>query len=212
MKARIHKIEARTLVDGPGERTAVFFQGCPLGCAGCQNKHIWPFDGGTQVEVKDLAETLVNLNSQYTISGGEPFAQPAALAELVWRLRWTGDYDLLSNRHIIVFTGYTWEELMNPSHPAYPYLKTIYENIDVLVDGRFVRELDDPYITYRGSRNQRVIDVFETLSTGEICTLDWDNEIVLDVDGSLLMPVGFAQDFEEVGQVESNRKCGQTRF
>jgi len=213
--AFVHKIEARSMVDGPGERTVVFFQGCPLACPGCQNKHLWPENTGEVMDVADLSSTLLSLSNsgQFTISGGEPFAQPKALVELVWRLYWTGQDNMYDHepRHIIVYSGYTWEELNDPSHPAYPYFRQIVNWIDVLVDGRFVKELDDPFITYRGSRNQRPIDVFETLMCGDIVEQIWDNEIQISDVGVLVLPAGLAKEFADVGTTQKSRMCGQTK-
>lgn len=206
---RIHKIIPRSIVDGPGTRTVVFFQGCTLACPGCQNFRLWEKDGGYKTRVVDLAETLMNLagkDGNITISGGEAFQQPAALAELVYELRKHGA------GHILVYTGYTWEELHQPLHPARFWLEVILERINILVDGRFIKAQDDPYIIWRGSRNQRPIDVGRSMAVGEVMTLDWDlPEITIDESGNLVMPVGLAGDFSEIGAVKTAPMCGQTR-
>lgn len=208
MNIQVYSLNHKSYVDGPGERAVVFFQGCTLACKGCQSKHLWNKTGGQTFKVSQIAHALAyhaREHKNVTISGGEAFQQPEALAELVTRLRELGV------EHIIVYSGYTWEELFDQKHPAFPWLKTILENIDVLVDGRFVRELDDTTITYRGSRNQRPIDVQESLVAGEPVILDWDNEIVLSSDGDLILPAGFANLFEEIGAVDSSRRCGQSK-
>ena len=205
--ARIAKIEARSYTDGPGgPRTVVFFQGCENRCPGCQNQHLWNPDGGREVEIKDLAESMILLNDRFTLSGGDPFLQPEALSELVLRLRSSGEHS-----HIIVYSGFRWDELTDPSHPAYPWINQIFENIDVLVDGRFIQELDNPFICYMGSRNQRAIDVFETLLCGEIITLDWQNELILTEQGELILPAGYAPIFLGMGEVANSRMCGETQ-
>jgi len=208
MKIRIHRIIHQSRVDGPGVRSVVFLQGCTLACKGCQNRHIWPANAGRETTAADLAQTLTLLAVAYsnvTISGGEPFQQPAALAALVTELRARGI------QHIIVYSGYTWKELHAASHPARPYLSQILQNIDVLVDGRFVARLDDPLITYRGSRNQRPIDVAESLTVDEVVVLDWDNpEIIIDQHGDMLLPIGLESVFSSMGTVESSRMCGET--
>ncbi len=92
------------------------------------------------------------------------------------------------------------------------FVNSIFSNIDVLVDGQFVREQDDPYISYRGSRNQRPIDVQASLASKEIVMLDWDSpEIVIDLSGNAFMPIGLVNEFEELGSSDITRRCGQTK-
>lgn len=200
---RISHIEATSLVDGPGERTVLFMQGCPIECPGCQNKHLWPAADGKIENEMDVADTLSSLAryGNVTISGGEPFSQPLALKKVVKRLR-----DLNIN-HIIVYTGFIYEDLMKN-----PLNREIISSLDVLVDGPFIREHDDAFLTYRGSRNQRPINIPLSLLTGHVITLDWDSlEVVISADGNLLIPVGLTPEFAELGKVENTRRCGQTR-
>ena len=205
---QINNIIKESYVDGPGRRTVLFMQGCPLACPGCQSKHTWSPDGKNSRTVAELAHILTELSTEHgnvTISGGEAFFQPTALAELVYRLK-----NSPSVKHILLYTGYTWEQLFDPCHPAYPYLKLILSCIDVLVDGPFIRSEDDPTVTYRGSRNQRPIDVQETFLAGEVVVLDWDNEVIVTETGEIYLPVGFASEFEAIGAVEKTRRCGQS--
>lgn len=210
MKVRINKVVAESYVDGPGKRSVVFFQGCPLACPGCQNKALWDKGGGQSVDVESLAAELGALagrGGNVTISGGEPTLQPGALATLVTLLK--GRYGV---GHIIVYTGFRFEQLLDISHPLYVWLYSVLQAVDVIVDGPFIREYDDPMITYRGSRNQRPIDVQATRAAGKVVTLDWDSpEIVLTATGDLLLPVGLAPEFVELGQVKKTRMCGQTK-
>jgi anaerobic ribonucleoside-triphosphate reductase activating protein len=205
---RINKIVQESYVDGPGRRTVVFFQGCNIGCAGCQNKALWPAEGGEAYDEIELAKKLAYLAQEHgnmTVTGGEPFNQVASLAKLVWHLKKEGVKD------IIVYTGYTWETIMSPMTGVFPWVKTILENVDTVVDGPFVQSLDDPFITYRGSRNQRPIDVEASLAEDCVVTLDWDApEIVITVGGDALMPVGLAADLRGLGELKSTRMCGQT--
>lgn len=209
MKIQISKIIPSSRVDGPGVRTALFLQGCSLACPGCQSRHLWDSAGGRAEPAQDVALTLATLSfvhGNVTISGGEPFQQPAALSELVCALR------VLGVRHILVYTGYTWEELLNPAHGAYPYLRDILENIDVLVDGRFVAKLDDPLISWRGSRNQRPIDVAESLAEGRVITLDWEApRLTIQPDGSVVLPQGLEKVFASLGESRPSRMCGESR-
>jgi anaerobic ribonucleoside-triphosphate reductase activating protein len=206
MFVSVNSIKARSLVDGPGQRSVVFFQGCTIHCPGCQNKKLWPEAGGRILPVSELAATLSFLapDGQVTISGGEPFNQPRALAYLVVTLR------NLGVQHIQVYSGYTWEQLTNPINPAYLWVREILSRIDILVDGPFVVAQDDPFLGLRGSRNQRPIDVPKTLETGRVVVLDWDSpEIVIDTNGDLVLPVGLAKDFADMGGVAPSRMCGQ---
>lgn len=199
---RIHHIQARSFVDGPGERTVLFMQGCPIECPGCQNQHLWAPLAGRLENTSEVAEILSGLalgHGNITISGGEPFAQPMSLLRLIQRLR---EYPHVKN--ILVYSGYLWEDLLK----QYPEALSL---IDILVDGPFLRSEDDTLITYRGSRNQRPIDVRASLRTGQVVTLDWDSpEIIIPADGNTLLPIGLVREFQEIGTVESTRRCGQT--
>jgi anaerobic ribonucleoside-triphosphate reductase activating protein len=203
---RISHIQTKSFVDGPGERTVLFMQGCPIECPGCQNKHLWPAAGGRMEDENSVAWSLAALAEKHgniTISGGEPFSQPLALSKLVKRLR---EYQAV--KHIIVYTGFYWEILSQSIHITNDSL----QHIDVLVDGPFIHQQDDPLIIYRGSRNQRPIDVKRTLSLGGIVTLDWDNpEIIISAEGSALLPVGLAAEFSGLGTANTTRRCGETR-
>lgn len=204
---KINKIVEKSYVDGPGQRTVVFFQGCPIHCKGCQNQALWSFEGGISYDEEQLAKKLAHVatTGKITISGGEPFAQPASLAKLVYYLKKEGVQD------IIVYSGYTWETIINPVSPAFLWVISILENVDVLVDGQFDAKQDDPFITYRGSRNQRPIDVHATLETGSVVILDWDEpEVVITQDGIAVLPAGLAPVFAEIGHVDKSRMCGQT--
>ena len=202
--ARIHKIVPRSYVDGPGCRSVVFFQGCTLACPGCQNRHIWPSEGGQSVDTDDLAETLALLAGEseaVTISGGEPWQQPEALFSLVLELYQRGIDD------IVLYTGYTWEEIQDyfPARFCLLYIKT-------LVDGRFIQPLDDPMIAWRGSRNQRPIDVQASLIAGHPVILDWDSpQVVVTPAGNILLPAGLAEAFSTIGAPAPTRMRGQTR-
>jgi anaerobic ribonucleoside-triphosphate reductase activating protein len=207
LKVQINNLLKESYVDGPGRRSVAYLQGCPIHCVGCQSTHTWSVSGGVTRTIAEVAEELAGYAAEHgnvTISGGDPFFQSQALAELVYRLR------LLGVKSILVYTGYTWEQLFDLCHPAYPYLKTILENVDILVDGPFIKAVDDDRITYRGSRNQRVIDVQESIIAQEPVELDWNNELIITDTGDILLPVGFASEFQEIGSVERSRRCGQS--
>ena len=149
-----------SIVDGPGIRTAYFCQGCPHHCEGCHNPETWDFAGGTAVDTSELADIARRnpLCHGVTFSGGEPFAQPEGFAELADMLKADG-YEIAS------YTGYTFEHLRDSGTPAQ---KELLRRLDVLIDGPFVlaqRSLD---LVFRGSANQRIIDVPRSLASGEI--------------------------------------------
>jgi anaerobic ribonucleoside-triphosphate reductase activating protein len=201
---RISSIKTTSHVDGPGKRTVLFVQGCPIECPGCQNKALWPSFGGHMENENDVAQSLADLavsHGNITISGGDPFAQRLALSKLVKRLR-----EFKTVKHIIVYTGYLYEDLIQN-----PLCREILKHVDVLVDGPFIRSQDDLLLTYRGSRNQRPINIPTSLSAGRIVTLDWDSpEIIISTDGNALMPVGLIPQFSGLGNVQPTRRCGET--
>ena len=201
------KIVENSRVDGPGLRTAVFLQGCTIRCKGCQNRDLWDRTGGKEVDPTYLAYLLykASANGNITISGGEPFDQWAnELFELVY---WIKSYR--RSTHIIVYSGHTFEELLQWAKVD-TFIGNVLQRIDVLVDGPFMVAKDDPLLIYRGSRNQRPVDVPESLRTGKTIVLDWDNpEIVLTPDGMALMPEGLAPEFAELGNAEATRRCGE---
>lgn len=159
---RIAGVIDESIVDGPGIRFVIFTQGCPHGCPGCHNPQTHDFEGGQEVKISELlsivqADPLV---AGITLSGGEPFCQPKPLAELVRVLRQGG-------KHIMAYTGYTWEQLLQMDDPD---VHALLEQCDVLVDGQFIQEQRDLTLRFRGSRNQRLIDVPASLRAGCVVT------------------------------------------
>ena len=153
-------IAGDSIVDGPGIRTAFFSQGCPHHCEGCHNPETWDFDGGTPMDTETLADIARSnpLGRGVTFSGGEPFAQAEGFAELAELLKADG-YEIAS------YTGYIFEHLRDHGTDAQKRLLSL---LDVLVDGPFVlaeRSLD---LAFRGSRNQRLIDVPKSLAAGDV--------------------------------------------
>lgn len=154
-----------SIVDGPGLRYVVFTQGCPLRCPGCHNPSTRPFDGGAQVLVAELiAEMEANpLLSGLTLSGGEPTMQPAACARLARAARARG-------LNIWCYSGFRMERLLRRCERE-PELADLLGHIDVLVDGPYLHTQRTLTLPWRGSRNQRLIDVTATLSSGRI--VEW---------------------------------------
>lgn len=209
MLINLSHIQESSYVDGPGERVTIFLQGCPIHCPGCQNTALWPTEGGRLVDTADLAKHVAWLAQRHgnvTISGGEPFAQPQALAYLIRDLREAGV------KHILVYTGYKIDDLVNPLNGHYLMMREILTRIDILVDGPFIASQDHDFINWRGSRNQRPIDVQASLRAGRLVLLDWDRpQITVSADGSfLVMPVGLAGKLAGVGQPQETRRCGET--
>jgi len=200
---RIHKIVSTSYVDGPGQRTVLFVQGCSIHCQGCQNSHLWPADGGREWPVEFIAAQLLATGLPITITGGEPFDQAQELARLLALIAHEG-------RHVVIYSGYTFERLVIHKAETCPAIEQALQLADVLVDGKYYPRLDNPYMQYRGSANQRVIDLPATY-TGQrgIVTLDWDTpEIILTADGALLGAAPIVAEFATLGAETSTRRCG----
>ena len=150
-------IVSDSIVDGPGIRTTIFSQGCPHHCPGCHNPETWAFGCGTDVSVETIVDIVKSnpLCKGVTFSGGEPFSQAAAFAKLAVLLKAEG-YDVAS------YSGYTFEELLEGSEAQQQLLSVI----DILIDGRFLLEQKSLEIAFRGSRNQRILDVKKSLAEG----------------------------------------------
>ena len=146
-----------SIVDGPGIRTTIFCQGCPHHCPGCHNPETWDFGCGTDVPVEDLVDVVRSnpLCRGVTFSGGEPFAQAAGFAKLAQLLKERG-YEVAS------YSGYTFEELLNGSEDQ----KDLLASIDILIDGPFLLAQKSLEVPFRGSRNQRILDVKKSLAVG----------------------------------------------
>lgn len=144
-----------SIVDGPGIRTTIFCQGCPHHCPGCHNPETWDFGCGTDVPVEDLVDVVRSnpLCRGVTFSGGEPFAQAAGFAKLARLLKERG-YEVAS------YSGYTFEELLNGSEDQ----KDLLASIDILIDGPFLLAQKSLEVPFRGSRNQRILDVKKSLA------------------------------------------------
>lgn len=208
MSIRISHVTSGSYVDGPGCRSVVFFKGCSLACSGCQNTQLWAAAGGQLLDPEIIASMLMHGNPAglVTISGGEPFQQVQGLARLVRSLRSAGA------RHILVYSGYTWEQINSGVSGSWLWVQEVLDRIDVLVDGPFVRSADHNLINWRGSANQRVIDVARSDRAGSPSLLDWSQpRIVISADGSIFAPIGMAPALAAAGSVEPTRRCGQTK-
>ena len=151
-------IVSDSIVDGPGIRTAIFSQGCPHHCPGCHNPETWEFGCGTKMEVERILEIVKSnpLCKGVTFSGGEPFAQAKGFAKLAKLLKAAG-YEVAS------YSGYTFEQLLTGT----PAQKALLESIDVLIDGPFLLAEKTLSAIFRGSKNQRILDVAKSLAEGK---------------------------------------------
>ncbi len=161
VKVRIAGIINESIVDGPGIRMVVFAQGCKHRCKGCHNPHTHSFDGG---ELKDIDEILSGIKKNslldgITLSGGDPFEQPAEFAELAAEVKKAG-------LNVITYTGYTYEQLMELS-AGNDGIKKLLDNTDLLIDGPFVMEQRNLLLKFKGSENQRIIDLNLTRRSDE---------------------------------------------
>jgi anaerobic ribonucleoside-triphosphate reductase activating protein len=169
-KIRLAGIAGDSIVDGPGIRMTLFAQGCPHHCKGCHNPETWEFDGGTWWSTEDLIKVISEnpLARGVTFSGGEPFSQAEGFAELAEKLKENG-YEVAS------YSGFTFEELLNGTREQ----RRLLETLDVLIDGPYLESERSLSLAYRGSRNQRIIAVPESLQSGKVVEISsgrWQGE------------------------------------
>ncbi len=156
MEIRVSGLVNDSIVDGPGLRFSVFTQGCSHGCEGCHNPESHDFDGGT-IRHTDEVIALMKKNpllDGVTLTGGEPFCQWEPCLEIA-----KGAHAMGLN--VWAYSGYLYEELLELA-PA------LLNEVDVLVDGKFILEERSLELKYKGSRNQRLIDIKKTRETGEL--------------------------------------------
>lgn len=158
MNIRIAGLVNDSIVDGPGFRFTVFTQGCPHACPGCHNPQTHDFTAGKDADTEDILAKIKNnpLLDGITLSGGEPFCQSAACAEIARKARALG-------LNVWSYSGYTYEELVSGKEEWMELLR----ELDVLVDGRFELEKRTLESRFRGSWNQRLIDVQASLAQGK---------------------------------------------
>lgn len=155
--------------NGDGVRTSLFVSGCNHHCKGCFNEVAWDFDYGKEFSYNTLKEILDSLKPDYiaglSILGGEPldYKNINAVSTIVEVVRKS-----FPNKSIWVYTGYTYEELLERNNL---FTSLILNKIDVLVDGKFIEELKDISLKFRGSSNQRIIDMNKTRKLGKIALL-----------------------------------------
>lgn len=147
-----------TTVDGPGFRTAIYAAGCPNACVGCHNPQSWDIANGHTMSTQEILDiVLADPFADVTFTGGDPMFQPEGFAELAKAIK------VCSNKNIWCYTGYTFENIIRNERQ-----RALLQFVDVLVDGPFVQSLRDESLLFRGSSNQRLIDVRRSLEKGEV--------------------------------------------
>ncbi|QIK69335.1 anaerobic ribonucleoside-triphosphate reductase activating protein [Erysipelothrix sp. HDW6C] len=159
MKIRLSSFISDSIVDGEGIRTVIFTQGCPHNCPGCHNQKSIPFEGGTEIGVDEVIEKVLDADlKKVTFSGGEPFVQAEALYHIAKALKEQG-YNLWS------YTGFKYEALIRHHDP---YVQKLLGLLDIVIDGRFMIRKKSMSALFRGSSNQRIIDVPASLASGNV--------------------------------------------
>ena len=161
-RLRIAGIEPESFVDGPGLRMTIFTQGCHHNCPGCQNPQTHDFNGGHFIDIDEILEMIEEnpLLDGITFSGGDPMDQAAALIPLAREIKERG-------LNLVIFTGYTYERLMDLA-PERPDMFELLTFADILIDGPFIMAKKSLEIKFRGSTNQRIIDVQQSLVEGHV--------------------------------------------
>lgn len=159
-------IDTYDINNGKGFGITLFVQGCPHHCEGCHNPQTWDFDGGRSLDL-NVIDNIIKIAEddnivRLTISGGEPFANMVPCTIAACRFK-----SLYPNKTIWVYSGYTYEEIM-----SIPNATDLLDWCDVLVDGPYIQEKRDLSLPFRGSSNQRIIDLNETRQANKVVLLD----------------------------------------
>lgn len=149
---RILDIKYGTSVDGIGLRTSLYCAGCENHCAGCHNPQSWDENAGEAIEIEELFRLIVDADMNVTFTGGDPMFHPEGFIQLAHMIKEQTD------KTIWCYTGYRFEDLL-----VHPLRRKLVELCDVIVDGRYIEAERDLSLHFRGSRNQRIIDVPNSL-------------------------------------------------
>ena len=153
---RILDIKYGTSVDGIGLRTSLYCAGCEHHCMGCHNPQSWNENGGEEIAVEALFDTIVDADMNVTFTGGDPMLHPEGFIKLARMIKEH------TNKTIWCYTGYRFEDLLK-----HPLRRELVELCDVIVDGPYIEAERDLSLHFRGSRNQRIIDVAKS-KQGEV--------------------------------------------
>lgn len=164
---RLAGIAYESLVNGPGLRRVFFSQGCRHKCKGCFNPDTHDFNGGEERDMDELIEDTIDnpMLKGVTFSGGDPLERAKEFTYMAKNFK-------EHNLNIWCYTGYAYEYIIKHFNEK-PEWKELLKYIDVLIDGRFEIDKKDETLKFRGSSNQRIIDVQESLNTGKVITLDY---------------------------------------
>lgn len=166
MKIRLaSSLQPDSIIDGEGIRTVIWTQGCIHNCYGCHNPHTHSFTDGVLIDVEKIKQEIETLEFQdgITLSGGDPMCQPEACLEIA-------KFCQEKNLNVWCYTGYTFEQLLELGKKRSSIINLL-KNIDVLVDGKFEIDKRSLDLKFRGSKNQRVIDVKKSLELKEVITI-----------------------------------------
>jgi len=163
MEIQLMRIVEDTTVDGPGWRSSVYCAGCKHACPGCHNPDTWSFAAGEATPVDVIFERLAQTEGNITFSGGDPMYQAEAFTELARRIV----EDL--HRTVWCYTGFTYEAVL-----ADPVMSRMLPYLEVLVDGPFIEAQKSLDLMFRGSRNQRLVDVQASLKAGRVVEFEWN--------------------------------------
>lgn len=157
------EITKDSIVDGPGLRAVIWTQGCPHKCKNCHNPHTHDYNGGIELDTGDIINEIVKLKLHrgVTISGGEPLIQAEACSKIAKEAK-------LLNMDVWLYTGYTFEKIINAAKTYKPEWAELLKHVDVIVDGPYIENMRNPLLKFKGSSNQRVIDVKRTLVSERI--------------------------------------------
>ena len=161
MKVRLaSSIQIDSIVDGEGLRTVIWMQGCKHNCKGCHNPETHDMQGGFEIELEELKKQIKELKNQngITLSGGDPFFQTEASYEIA-------KYAKSLGLNVWCYTGFTFEQLLDIVKQD-EFLLGLLKNIDILVDGKFIGEQKSLNLYFRGSKNQRILDIHQSLEKG----------------------------------------------
>ncbi|MBR3939151.1 MAG: anaerobic ribonucleoside-triphosphate reductase activating protein [Bacteroidales bacterium] len=158
---RILDIKYGTSVDGIGLRTSLYCAGCENHCIGCHNPQSWDENGGKAIEIEELFHLIVDADMNVTFTGGDPMFHPEGFIKLAQMIKEHTD------KTIWCYTGYRFEDLLK-----HPLRRKLVELCDVIVDGRYIEEERDLSLHFRGSRNQRIIDVPNSLQFNKVYLIE----------------------------------------
>lgn len=163
----IAEIVDNTIVDGEGFRTSLYLSGCDIFCEGCHNRELWDINYGQPMEIDDVFNRITKHFTNITFIGGEPMMQAVPLASLAEKIK------KHTSKSIWIYSGHTFEEIL-----ADREYRRLIEFCDVLVDGRYDRNYSRSNLKFKGSENQRIIDIKKSLTANEIILWTDEFEII----------------------------------